>query len=119
MEKDKEHIWTTKNGKKIPVKNMDDKHLLNTHRFVNDRLIEVENFQHNAYIFAPGEDTIAYGDFEDALEDSYEIHGDISVLVNMFAREIERRGLEPLEPRVKVDKLKVKKIDYLVHGKII
>lgn len=108
-------IWTTKDGKKIPVTEMTNPHLLNTHRFVNDRLIEVENFQHNAYIFAPSEDTIAYDDFEAALEDSYEVHGDIAVLVNIFVGEIQKRGLEPLEPRVKVDKLKVKSEDVTIH----
>jgi len=116
---DKTGIWTTRDGRKIPVTEMTDNHLLNAHRMVREKLIDIENFQRNAFIFAPNEDTMAYDDFETAYLDSFERYGCLFVWAEILANEIERRGLKPLEPRIKEVKIKVKSIKYMGCGRII
>jgi len=116
---EKTGIWTTRDGRKIPVTEMTDNHLLNAHRMVREKLIDIENFQRNGFIFAPNEDTMAYDDFETAYLDSFERYGCLSVWVEILANEIERRGLKPLEPRIKEVKIKVKNIKYMGCGRII
>ena len=117
--KKKEEYWTTKDGSKIAIKNMKDAHLLNAHRFLRDQLIDLDNFQHNSCIFAPAECTIAYDDFERALEESYERYSALYTQAEILVDEIKRRGLEALEPRVKVDRIKLKSIEYFEPGKIV
>ena len=115
----KEHIWTTKDGRKIPVTEMTDNHLLNAHRMVREKLIDIENFQRNAWIFAPSPDTMAYDDFEAAYEDSFDRHVIYSAWTEILGREIHRRGLTELEPRNKVERIEVKSIEYMGCGRII
>ena len=114
-----DEYWTTKDGRKILLTEMSNQHLLNAHRMVREKQIDVDNFQHNAFVFAPPEDTIAYDDFEDALEDSYDRQSALYTRASTLGAEIERRSLEPLEPRVKVERMKVKSIEYFEHGKIV
>lgn len=68
--------WTTKEGFTIDIQDMDDKHLLNTYRFIQRR-IEAEHPSH--------------GDAEDN-DYGYEQHPWYGKMLNMEA-EIERRGL--------------------------
>ncbi len=117
--KKKEEYWTTKDGSKIAIKNMKDAHLLNAHRFLMGQLIDLDNFQHNSCVFAPSEGTIAYDDFEKALEESYERYSVLYTQAETLGDEIKRRGLEALEPRVKVDRIKLKNIEYFEPGKIV
>jgi len=112
-------IWTTRDGRKIPVTKMSNEHLLNAHRMVREKLVDIENFQRNAFIFAPGEDTMAYDDFETAYLDSFERHAHLSVWAEILGKEIEKRGLKALEPRIKVKKIKVKSIKYTESVRII
>jgi len=112
-------IWTARDGRKIPVTKMSNEHLLNAHRMVREKLIDIENFQRNAFIFAPGEDTMAHDDFETAYLDSFERHACLSVWAEILGKEIERRGLKALESRIKVEKIKVKSIKYTEFGRII
>ena len=115
----KKEIWTTNDGRKLLIEEMNDRHILNTHRMLRDKLIDVENLQHFSCVFAPSEDSMAYDDFEEALDESYKRGSALYTRINVFSDEIKRRGLEPLEPRVKVERLKVKSVEYVEHGKIV
>jgi len=101
-------FWVTKNGRKMPVETMSDSHLLNAQRSVRDRLTSLGNFQHNSSVFAPSEDTIAYDDFEEALESSYKKESALFRVANMLNDEIRRRNLQPIKPRAKVERIKIK-----------
>ncbi len=114
-----EETWTTIEGENILISEMSDRHLLNTHRMLKERLIETENFQREAHIFAPSETTMAYEDFEEALVESYDICFNLSLKIKVFEKEMKRRGLKALEPRVKRSILEVESVEYTKFGKIM
>jgi len=104
--------WTTKKGETILISDMSDRHLLNTHRMLKERLIETENFQREAHIFAPSETTMAYDDFMEALVESYDICFNLFFKIKVFEKEIKRRGLRELKPRVKKSTLEIESVEY-------
>jgi len=114
-----EKTWTTIEGENILISEMSDRHLLNTHRMLRERLIETENFQHEAHIFSPSETTMAYDDFEGALVESYDLSFNLSLKIKVFEEEIKRRGLKALEPRIKKSTLEIESVEYTNFGKIM
>lgn len=115
----KKEIWTTRKGKNILISDMSDRHLLNAHRMLKESLIETENFQHDSRIFSPSETTMAYDDFMEALVESYDICFNLSLKIKVFEKEIKRRGLKVLEPRVKKSTLEIESVEYTDFGKLI
>ena len=57
----KEAVWTTKDGRKIPVSKMTDSHSLNVHRVLGEVLVDCRrmNGLYFSPVFAPSEGTVA------------------------------------------------------------
>ena len=90
-------IWITQNGRKIPIDQMTNNHLLNTHRFVRRKLVEANELEMFAYSpFAPSEGTIAADDLEKCLNDLWEQKFALSSWEERIDKDIARRNLEPL-----------------------
>jgi len=115
----KMEVWTTKDGRRMRVAEMSNEHLLNAHRFVREKLVEIENFQRNAFIFAPGKDTMAYDDFEATYLDSFERQARLTLWAMILGKEIARRGLRVLEPRIKLVQIEIEDIRCTEYGRII
>ncbi len=95
-------IWQTRDGKKIPLIDMDDEHLLNAHRLTKEKYLQIlEDILFCFSPFAPSEDTIAHEHMEQALDDDYTILFAFHSAGNALRKEIDRRGLIPKPIRTK------------------
>lgn len=91
----KEHIWTTKDGKEILVKELEEGHLFNIYRWLHKKKQSACDLQDFAFSpFAPGEDTIAADDLDDALDESWDESMVINAWIGCIKEEIKRRGMD-------------------------
>lgn len=92
-------LWTQKDGTKIRIKDMGDKHLVNTIRMlerVHERnYSEAVQAGHSALVFLSGEMAIMHVEQElDALENDYDSEGFEDPLYFDLTQEAERRKLD-------------------------
>lgn len=98
----KNKVWKTRDGKRIPLPDMQDEHLLNAHRLTKEKYLEtLEDISFCFSPFAPGEDTIAHEHMEQALEDDYNRLSRLHYIGKILRQEIYRRGLTPKSMRNK------------------
>ena len=93
-----DRIWTTKDGEEIAVEDMDDRHLLNAHKFICNKLegfIEMRSF--GCSIMAPRVGTIAEEHFEQAMDEIEEEEPRTCMWKSWLEDEIAMRDLKPLE----------------------
>jgi len=93
-------MYNKEKGKKIHISEMSDIHLLNAHRMVNEQLIELKNIQENAFVFAPGENAMAYEDDFAAVDETYRKYDDLKPRERILSKELDRRKLKPLPLRM-------------------
>jgi len=80
-------LWTTRDGTRVKVKDMEDRHLLNTHRMLR-------RSNTSAWFFG-----LLHAGSEDADKlDSYveEVVEDNDAWIGVFEKEIDKRGLTEL-----------------------
>jgi len=92
----KEPIWTTKDGQKIPLSKIEDRHLLNIHRMLRQSLDDLKCY--TSVIGTPwgprGE--MAQEAFDREFEDAYQCAMVSRPWLNIIDREVKRRGLAEL-----------------------
>lgn len=92
-------VWVTKDGREVFVGDMDDNHLLNTHRMLcNSRVDCREMRDFGCSAFAPrGE--MASLDFDRMLDEMDERQSALINWISTLKEEIKMRGLEAKTPR--------------------
>ena len=96
-------IWVTSGGRKICVKDMTDRHLLNTHRFVCNQIVRIQEATETFFhpVFGPSEGSMAEFYAEREMEEAWDQELYLLRWKGIFEREIKRRGLVPLRHRKK------------------
>lgn len=98
----KNKVWKTRDGKRIPLTDMEDEHLLNAHRLTKEKYLKtLENISFCFSPYAPGEDSIAYQDMESALDDDYVMLSRLHFIGETLRQEIDLRCLQPKKMRTK------------------
>jgi len=93
------HTWITADGQTILIEKMHDEHLLNVHRFLRKKEIEIQEF--NKFYFSPLAPKKGADGFEET-EEKYEsfqieVAPRLAKQVKIFMEEIVKRGLTPKE----------------------
>jgi len=96
-------IWVTNNGRKVRVEDMEDKHLLNAHRFVCNQIVRIQEATESFFhpVFGPPEGSMAEFYAEREMEEAWDRELRLLKWKGVFEREIGRRGLTPLKCRKK------------------
>lgn len=86
-------IWTTKDGREIPIEEMDDRHLFNTYKFLQRRLAKARRAT-SMLLSVSNPDSMAY---ELAEKELFEFWDDVEPkllrTIHIFKEELKRRGL--------------------------
>lgn len=115
----KEFIWTTKDGRDIPLSKMTTLHLLNAHRFVRRKLVKAQEC--TAFYLHPvwgPQGEMAQDAAGQAMEQIWNEEMRVRVVERILHDELDRRGSAPLpieEPR-KLPEPKL--VETLEHGRI-
>ena len=93
-----EHIWTTKDNRKIPVSKMVDKHLLNSLRMCQRMIVEEREMLiwGSHPVFGPRGDGAQMA-FEKELEDMVNMAMIARYWIPILKKEVEKRNLSPLK----------------------
>lgn len=120
MGKNKEPVWTTKDGREIPVKDMEDRHLLNAHRMVCNQAARCkETLDFGLSIFAPSPDTMAADDCDRIMDEAMDLLFVAKAWTGIFEEEIAHRGLTPLLHKTARPLPRVKSVEYFGGARII
>ena len=96
------NVWKARDGKKIPLSQMCNQHLLNAHRLTKEKYLEtLESISFCFSPFAPSEDTIAHDDMEKVLYHDYVTLSRLHSIGSTLREEIDRRALKPKKMRTK------------------
>lgn len=94
-------IWVTKDGERIRISNMTDRHLLNAHRFVCNQIVRIQEATESFFhpVFGPSEGSMAEFYAEREMEEVWDRELYLLKWRGVFEKEIKRRGLHPLSHR--------------------
>lgn len=111
-----EFIWKTRDGKKIPISKMSDRHLLYTHRMLRNQLVDCKDMiSFGDSAFAPrGE--IASADFDQALDENFERMDALHSIIGTFTKELRRRGLAALPSKKMMKFPSPKSVEHMPGG---
>jgi hypothetical protein len=113
----KELLWTTKDGRKIPLLKMEDKHLLNSLRMCENAQIIANDYLRASTnpILAPRGEyaTIA---FEEESDSVFEISSNLALWIPYLKHEVKKRNLTPLPTKKPLSMPKIKSVQNLEFG---
>jgi len=101
--------WLTKEGEKIPIENLSDKHLLNIHRMLRQQIEDTKSYTGISGTFWEPRGEMACEAFEQEMEQQMELSYIASIKLIKIQQEIDKRGLaelplkEPYKPMPKME----------------
>jgi len=113
-------IWTTRDGRRVKVKDMTDRHLLYAHRFVCNQVVRIQEATESFFhpVFGPTEGSIAEFYAEQEMQEAWDQELLLLKWKGVLESEIKRRGLTPLPHRKKRELPRARLVESTTTGRI-